>query len=312
MSLHRRTALRMAGTAGLAALAGCSSVSGVLSTPDRDEYTLHVERVDQPLVEHVTYDVTEGSLFADGARTALDAIVPDGRYTTYGFEPLPADAYVRHDGRYFQTKVAVTGRERMERRLVRAERVAEEQVPDDAPAVGSLPRASGRVVKILHSYHATDGGGSATDLLREDAYVLRRPAELDGPIAGDLDGQVVTMDESGNWAYRISITTETVAEPVYETFAVDVAEDRDAFREVVFATRVDAELTRSGLDSAVRELLERTIERDSHSEETPLDRPFERLLERLGLADVDGGKNGQLLWYDESLFRYGLYVNAAD
>jgi len=48
-----------------------------------------------------------------------------------------------------------------------------ETVPAD-----SLSAVSGRIVEILHEYHATDGSGGSDDLLRAGAYVLRRPAEL--------------------------------------------------------------------------------------------------------------------------------------
>jgi hypothetical protein len=32
-------------------------------------------------------------------------------------------------------------------------------------------------------------------------------------------------------------------------------------------------------------------------------------LDALGLGDVDRVANGRLLWYDDALFRYGLYIN---
>lgn len=307
MTLHRRTVLQITGTAGLAALAGCSALSDLLSQ-DAHEYSLTIDPVDQSLVGHALYESDESAPFHQAARHALDAILPDGRHRTDGFEPLPTDAYVEHDGRYFQTEAIVTGRERTERTLVRAERVDGETV-SDASSVESLPRASSRVIKVLHDYHATDGSDTSTDLLRGDAYVLRRPAELDGPIAGDLDGAAVTMDDEGHWTYRLALTTETIAEPVYETFATEVARDEATFREVVLATRIDAEFDAVDLEREVRRLLEESIEGDAHRETTPLSPPFDRLIERLGLDGVSVGKNGLLLWYDESLFRYGLYVN---
>lgn len=309
MSLHRRTALQVAGTAGLASLAGCSALADLFSQ-DAREYALTVDSVAESPVEHALYDPADEALFERAASAALADILPDGRHETTGFEPLPADSYVEHDGRFFQTDAVVTGRERVERTLVRAERVDPDGVSGDVTPVESLPEASARVVKILHSNAA--GGGSdaaAADLLENGAYVLRRPAELEGPIAGDLDGDVVSMDADGHWTYRLRIDTESVREPVYETFAVEVAADTDAFRDVVLATRIDADLSGTTLEPATRRRLDDAIEAGTYRETTPLDPPYRRLIEHLGLADVDVGKDGLLLWYEESLYRYGLYVS---
>lgn len=312
MTLHRRTALRIGGTAALTSLSGCSALARLLSGGRRYEYTLTVDDAAQSLVEHALFDPDAESPFADSTRAALDAILPDGRHVTSGYEPLPSDAYVTYDGRYFQTDVVVTGRERVERTLVRAEPVDADAVPDDARSVEDLPRASGRVVEILHGYHSTDGEGSAADLLHGDAYVLRRPAERDGPIADDLDGEVVRVDADGPWAYRIDRSTEPITETVYETFAVEVAPDRAAFREVALATRVDATVDPSALGPDARSLLESTIDGQRHHEETPLSDEFSVVVGKLGLEDVTVGENGLYLWYDESLYRYGLYVHPLD
>lgn len=306
MPRHRRTLLQAAGTAGLASLAGCSALSDLLSGSGH-EYSLTVEPVGRSIVEHGLFDPDEDAQYGAAARDALDEILPDGRHTTFGFEPLPADAYVEHDGRYFQTKTTVTGRERMERTLVRATRVDPEAASGERRTVDSLPEASARVVHALHEYHV--GGGSSTDRLRGDAYVLRRPAELDGPIADELDGALVTMDEAAGWAYRLVLSSEPIVERVYETFAVAVAPDRAAFREVVLATRVDAEIDRTDLDPEVRRLLHVAIRNDVHRETTPLSDRFRRLIERLGLGHVGVSEDGRILWYDDSLFRYGLYVS---
>ncbi|MFC6989213.1 hypothetical protein ACFQJD_11755 [Haloplanus sp. GCM10025708] len=141
----RRRLLQTAGATTLAALAGCSSASPLGSEDSTPEYTLDVESVDASPVEHALYRPGDGALFGDPARTALDAVLPDGRHTTYGYRPLPDDAYVARDGAYYQIKHVVTGRERLERALVRVDTVPRDQVPEDAVLVDSLPdRARGR------------------------------------------------------------------------------------------------------------------------------------------------------------------------
>jgi len=50
-------------------------------------------------------------------------------------------------------------------------------VPDDAVLIDTLEQPSARALKILHSYTHTDGETSTAELLRGDAYVLRRPSE---------------------------------------------------------------------------------------------------------------------------------------
>ena len=309
----RRTLLQTAGAVSVAALAGCSTADSIGADDPERTYTLDVDRVEATPTEYALYEPDDGALFGDPARAALDRILPDGRYTTYGYEPLPDDAYVEYDGSYYQTEQVVTGRKELSRPLVRVESVPSEDVPESAILIDSLEQPSARVLKILHSYTQTGGETSTAELLRDDAYVLRRPAELESRLAtGALDGQVVTMTESGTWAYRVHVSRERIMETAYTALAIDVADSRAAFRDVVFGSRIDAELTEDALAEGVRDLLDQAIERGRHEETTPLSADFETLLDALELGAVDRAANGQLLWYDEALFRYGLYVNEAD
>lgn len=310
MALHRRDALALGSSAVLTALAGCSAGALTGDGADRKTYSLDVERIDASPVEHALYRPDPDSLFGESAETALAAVLPDGRHTTYGYEPLPTDAYVEHDGSYFQTKSVVTGRKRMARDLVRVTTVPKTDVPDGAVLVDSLDRASARAVKILHSHARSDGQSSSAELLRDDAYVLRRPAELEGDLAtGELDGRVVTMTESGARAYRIGVSRERIAEPAVTTLAVQVVDDREAFREVVFASRIDVELASETLPTGARTVVEHAIARDVYEETTPLSEQFERALSALDLRSVDRFVNGRRLWYDGEYYRYALYVN---
>lgn len=311
MAPTRRQLLRSAGATSLTALAGCSAARPFGTGDATTEYTLRVESVSASPVEYALYEPDDDdALFGAPARTALQAIVPEGRHTTYGYKPLPSDAYVAHDGSYFQTKHAVTGRERRTRSLVRVEEVPKETVPEDAVLIESLERPSARALKILHSYTQTNGQTSSADHLRGDAYVLRRPAERESRLGtGELDGRIVTMTEDGTWAYRVAVTTAEIVETAYTAFAVEVADSRRAFRDVVFGARIDATLAPDDLPPDARDRLERAIARGSLSETAPLPEPFRTLLGALDLGSVDSMANGKLLWYDGDLYRYGLYVN---
>jgi hypothetical protein len=307
----RRRALRVGGAAALTALAGCgATLPG--SSDDASEYSLTVDAIDASPVEHALYEPDDGALFGAPARAALADVLPDGRHTTYGYKPLPSDAYVAHGGSYYQTKHVVTGRTRMDRRLVRVDPVPEGDVPDDAVLVDSLARPTERTLEILHSYTRTDGETSTADLLRGDAYVLRRPAERQSRlVTGDLDGRVVTMTEGGAWAYRVGVTTEPVLETAYTALAIEVADSRPRFREVVFGSRIDAELAPADLPSDARDVLEGAVARETYVETTPLSDPFEAVLGALGLGAVDTAATGRRLWYDGAYYRYALYVSPA-
>lgn len=306
----RRHALQAIGTPAIAALAGCTT-DIFDSGQSRRTYTLDIEPISVSPVEHALFEPSDDALFGDPARTALAAVLPDGRHTTYGYEPLSDDAYVEYKGTYYQTVNVTTGRKQMERTLVRVEPLPEKaDVPDDAILVDELNRPTARVVKILHSNAVTDGKGSSAELLREDAYVLRRPVERESRLAtGDLDGRVVTMTDGGSWAYRLDVTNKRVTETAHTVLAVKVASSRTQFREVVFGSRIDVELTPENLSADVQNLLKDAVRGGAYEETVPLSETFEALRAALKLKAVDTAVNGKLLWYDGKLYRFGLYVN---
>lgn len=310
MSPSRRTLLSTFGSAGTVALAGCNGRFGG-SSPAR-EYALDVDRIRRSLVEFALYEPGDDPVFGRPARTALDEILPTGSYTTYGYEPLPEDVYVRHDATYYVTQTVVTGRKEVTRSAVELTPVDEEETERtaDAVQVESLPQADARVLKILHSYEWTDGRGSASDLVDDGRYVLRRPAEANGRIATDLDGRLVAMDELAT--YRVEVVEVTLTEPAYTARTVEVATSRDAFAEVAAATRVDCHLAPSDLSADARGLLEQAVARDAYRETEPLSDAFVALLDALDIEHVEDGKTGQVLRYDGDLYRYGLYVNDTD
>jgi hypothetical protein len=305
--LTRRRALQFTSTATLGALAGCtSSILG--SSNDQPEYALNVESIDFSPVEYALYEPDDGALFGQPARTALENILPTGRYTTYGYTPLQEDLYVDHQSKYYQTEYITTGRKEIERTLVRANPVNEANIPENAILIDSLDRPSARVLKILASHARTDGQASP-ELLRGDAYVLRRPAERDSKLAmGDLNDRVVKMDESGAWAYRPNLTREKIIEPAHTVFAVRVADSRQQFREVVFGSRIDTELDPENMSSDVQQLLEQAIGRGTYRESGSPSEAFNELLSLLHL-NTSESVNGQQLWYGGEYYRYSLYIN---
>ena len=306
----RRRILQIGGAATLIALSGCTTGNLLGSNETPSEYSLHVDSIDVSPVEHALYEPDDGALFGAPARTALDNILPDGRHTTHGYKPLPSDAYVAYEDSYYQMKHVVTGRTQMERQLVCIDPVSKEHVPDDAVLIDTLEQPSARPLKILHSYNQTDGQTGSAGLLRGDAYVLRRPAELESRLAtGDLDDRVVTMTESGMWAYRVHMSREQIVETAYTALAIEVADSRARFREVVFGSRIDTELTPATLPTGGQEMLDQAITRETYTETAPLSESFDTVLEALGLGAVDTAVNGKLLWYDEKFYRYALYVN---
>jgi hypothetical protein len=310
MVLTRRRVLQTGGASTLTALAGCTTEPLLGSSDASSEYSLTVDSIDVSPVEHALYEPNNGALFGAPARSALDNILPDGRHTTYGYRPLPGDAYVEYEGSYYQTKHVVTGRTEKNRRLVRVNPVPEEQVPEDAVLIDTLERPSARTLKILHSYAQTDGETSTAELLRGDAYVLRRPAELVSRLGnGYLEGRVVTMTESGTWAYRVRVSREQIVETAYTALAIPVADSRAQFRDIVFGSRIDTELTPAALPRDSRDILDQAIARDTYTESAPISDPFDTVLNALGLGAVDTGVNGKLLWYSEEFYRYGLYID---
>ncbi|MFC7042495.1 hypothetical protein [Halonotius sp. GCM10025705] len=322
MSPSRRRLLQTAAPTLIAGVAGCTS-GGFGESDQSTEYTLSIDTIDASPTEHALYEPSDDALFGDPARAALADIIPEGTHMTYGYTPVPDDSYVAGERAYFQIETAITGRQEMDRTLIRVESLDDDAVGEDddesgertgeeALHVDALDRPSARVIKILHSNSATGGAGASADLLRDDAYVLRRPAERDSRLAtGDLDGRVVTMTTDGGFLYRVSVTTELIRETAYTTRAIPVADSEAAFRDVVFAAEIDAELDGASLSTPARELLEQTLGGE-YTESTPLSTAFEAVLAALGVATADESLNGRLLWYDDQLYRYGLYIDTPE
>jgi len=304
--VSRRRSLQFAGTAVAAALAGCSGALG--NDASQTTYELDVHRFDAELVPWALYEPDDDELFGGPARTALDAILPDGRYSALGYVPVWEGNYVEHDGRYYRTETVVTGRAERTRPVVRVDSVDDEDVPEDAILIDSLDQPSARPITLLHTHAVSGGAAGSSELLRGDAYVLTRPAERDSRLAtGDLDGRVVTMTDTGGFHYRIEVREEQVTLTEHTALAVEVADSREAFREVVMGSRVDVDLETVDLPSDARELLDRALARGAYRETGDPSEAFETLLRRLGFA-LDESATGRTLWDGDSLFDAALYV----
>lgn len=306
--VSRRQSLQLAGTAAVAALAGCTTAFES-SGPER---TLRVDRIGADPVEYALYDPPSDELFGGPARAALDEILPDGRYSAYGYVPIREGNYVEQDGTYYRTEQFVSGRAQLERPVVRLTSVDEDAAPDDALPITALETPSARPLKLLHVNEITDGEAGAADYLRGDSYVLRRPAERESRLGtGELDGRVVTRTGDGSYPYRVEVATERVSLTEHTVLAVDVADSRAAFREVVLGAETDAVLDADDLSAEAGDIFDEAIGRNSYEETGEPSAAFEALLERLGF-DVDESANGQLIWYVDDLFRAAYYVDRND
>ncbi|GAB7013186.1 hypothetical protein [Halolamina salina] len=306
--VSRRRSLQFAGTAVAAALAGCSGdVLG--NDSSRTEYTLQVYRIATEPVPWALYEPPENELFGDPARAAIDAVVPTGRHVTRGYTPISEGAYVEHDGQYYRIDQFVSGRAVRERPLVRVDTL--DGAPDDAVLLDSLEQPSARPVKILHTYAVSDGASSSASLLRGDAYVMARPAERESRLVDELDGRAVRMAADGELAYRVHVERGRVTLTEHTTFATVVADDREAFREVVLGSAVDTDLGAIDLSEDARTLLDRAIQREAYRETGEPSDAFETLLRRLGFS-ADESETGRILWDGQSLYRASFYVNRTD
>jgi hypothetical protein len=112
-------------------------------------------------------------------------------------------------------------------------------------------------------------------------------------------------------AYRIDVTPERLSNPAYGTLTIEVAARTDTFHDVVFAARVDIRGDRRELDSSVQQLFEQVLARETYREEAPLSTEYLNWLDALDVEHLETASIGQHLWYDDSLYRYSLYMNDA-
>ncbi len=308
MVYTRRAALQAIGATALAALAGCTAFESI-TEDESQEYQLEIGAMEGSLIESTLYEPSDRQLFGEPAREALEAVLPEGEHTTDGYQPVPEDAYVEHEGAYFQLKYTVSGREPVDRDLIRVESVEDEAVPSEPHRVADLDNASGRILTILQTYSLHEGAGSMAEELRGDAYVLRLPAERDSQLAaGDLDDEVVTMTDSTAFASRVRRSTEEILEPQYTLTALPITDSAATFQQVLLATEVDAELESARLEDSVQAILEEAMQREPYTETAPRSDSFETVFDRLNREQEPLPIANRRLWYDKALYRYSIHV----
>ncbi|WP_254537818.1 hypothetical protein [Halomarina litorea] len=299
-STTRRALLASAASGGLL-LAGCST-SPLSESESGPTYQLVVRSFDGTLSEAALW--SPGSPFDDTRERALDTLFESGSVTATGYEPVPDGVYVERDGTYYEVATVLTGRERVERPVVRFDALPEEESESvSATRAESLPRVDERVAKILH-VHERSGGSHPTDLLDDGGYVLRYPAEREGAYTASDPVERVRIHGR---VYRVRVATETLAEPVYTAHAIEVAGTEAAFADVATASIVDETVDPATLPEGARDLFRRALAADGVKETRPFSDAFAALLDVLGLGDE--ATNGRHVLYGGEPYRYALYVN---
>lgn len=319
-SPSRRTLLAAIGSTGVAALAGCSD----LASPQRLEYALHVDRLERPITAYARWTPDDRETpWATEQRSAWETAVTGGRYTTYGYPPLPADEYTEHEGTYYRLHVDITGSERIERSVLRLEWVGRVDELDDVPehvARDDLPPLDrNNVMPAYFAARAREYGGSAPwDAVERGGTVYRHLDAAESELAPTPEHEYVRVHDT---VLSVEVTQERLVEPAYTATATKVADSAAAFERVADAALVDVRLRSRDLSTAVRDLLRRTVGLDVYREETPLSDTYRELLVLLGFhdllelsSDADRGdaRNGLYLKFDDEYHRYSCYVNTVE
>lgn len=297
-----RRALLASATSGGLLFAGCSTLP-LSESESSSTYKLVVQSFDGTLSEAALW--SPGTPFDDTRERALDTLFESGSVTATGYEPVPDGEYVERDGTYYEVATVLTGRERVERPVVRFELRSDEETGVTSPTtLDGLDRIDARIAKILHVESRTDGQVSQTDLLHRGGYVLRYPDEREGAFAPPDPVETVRVHDR---VYRVRVSTETLADPVYTAHAVEVATTEAAFADVATAAIVDETVDPATLPEEARDLFRRALTGEGVEETRPLSEAFATLLDVLGLGDET--TNGRHVLYDGEPYRYALYVD---
>lgn len=307
MTQSRRRFCQAVGVSTLAGFAGCTTTESLLGDDDPETYQLELDPFGKPLVESTLYEPSSNEPFAEPAETALEAVLPDGEHTTYGFKPVPDEAYVEHDGQYFQLTYVISGRREIERDIISVEPIeAESELPDEPPQPDEFSQSTERVLTVLHVSQAGGADSPLADELDNGRYVLRRPAEREGQLAtGELDETVFSMTDGTAFAYRIHRTTSTLREPRYVLRAIEVADSEIAFTETLRATEIDVELNPDTLTTEVNAVLAEATGQP-YTEARPISDAFDATLKLLDVDTAELPVFNATLWYDEQAFRYSV------
>lgn len=305
----------LAGATGLAmtAVAGCTALGQ--SDEDARTYRLDGERVDtDSFASYALWTPSDETEWGRQAAATLRAASSGERPTTYGYEPIRADEYVKIDGAYYRTDVVVTGRRQLNRWTLRLR--YPDSVPEDATVRGAdeLSTVDQRAAKIAYfGARARRDGGDVPASVDRGGFVYRPVGDHQFPEDSSLlpaaDADYLRFDDRGE-TLRIEVTREPLREPAYTPVVTRVADSLNELEGVVASTTLDADLDRDALDEEAHGVLRAGVDGDGYEETSPLSDAYERVLDALGL-DTDrryGTKRGYLR-SGEEYYRYVFVVD---
>jgi hypothetical protein len=317
--LSRRTVLTSAAGTGPLALTGC--LDGSFANTGNGQalsYELDLQRIGESLVPRALWQPDDSDRpHAEARNAAVRAAAAGERPTTYGYEPIPSDEYVEHEGTYYKLDVVATGLERIERPVLTLSWVGHVDDLEDPPVHVSrddLPPIDRSA--IMPAYVAARArehdGGAPWDVVEEGGTVYRHLDAGTSELAPTPEHDHVRVHDT---ILAVTVERRTLAEPAYTGVRIPVAESRAAFERALDGELVDARIDASELSAQAR----RIITSQRHEEETPLSPAFRSVIEALerrellprSVQDPPEATNGRHLAYDEAYYRYGLYVNTA-
>ena len=282
-STTRRAFLTAAATA---AVAGCNTLR---SRNDRAaEFTLTLRAIDGELADHALWEPPERDTpFAAVRREAWQAAVSGRRYTNYGYPAVPDGEYTEHDGTYYRLHDVVTGRERIERSVLRLTWVGDaeaDDAPDATPRDALPPIDRNAVMPAYFAARAREyDGGAPWDVIEQGGFVYRHLDRIESELAPTPEHEYVAVHDT---VLAVDVSQETLVEPAHTAVATRVATSAAEFGRVADAALVEERVSLSALGTETRELLGRVLTQEEYTESVPLSDAFETLLAELGFRDA--------------------------
>lgn len=307
----RRRALTALAALPTASFAGCSALRP--SDDEQQEYTLHLRSLDGSLADHLlwTPDDVESSR-DDLEEAARRQAIEDGRFTTYGFPAISEDGeYTEYEGSYYRLSVVVTGEKPMDRHVLRLRWLGDEgdeDVPEPDAAIDDLPGVDRNAAMIAYfgARGREHGGDGPERMVERGGFVYRRDLADDSVLVPDPEYE--TLSQHGT-VLRVDAGEERVREPAYSVVATELGDSMEEYAAAVDAARLDARLSERDLSEEQRRMLLQAEGGEGYAETTPLDEPFEGLLDALDLDDVERGIARKYIRYDGRDYESELYVN---
>lgn len=231
--------------------------------------------------------------------------------------------YTEREGTYYGVDTFVSGRERIDRSILRLEWVGRTDELDDVPPYtvrSDLPPTDQHpaLIAYLAARAREYDGGAPWDAIERGGFVYRTLDRVESELAPNPAHEYVRVHDT---ILRVDVSNEPLVEPVHAATAVPVADSRDAFARIADAALVDARLSRSDLSERGRLILDRAKGQQGYEETTPLSAEYRAVLEGLQLHEYlhtssesaeHTGMNGRHLALDDEYYRYGLYLNEAE